>query len=79
MDTLWTDPRLPWAATLLGIAFVLGVLGFLGWRREIHEDAEAEETQLETSMTGSGRAEIMTHRQPKSFAGIPERLTKRAG
>ena len=79
MATLWTDPRLPWAATLLGIAVVLGVLGFLGWRRELREAAEAEAAQLKTGMTVSGRAEIMTQPQPKSFAGIPERLKTRAG
>jgi hypothetical protein len=79
MDTLLTDPRFPWAATLVGIAVVWGVLGFLGWRRELREEAELEAAQPETGVTISGRAEIKARPQPKSFVGIPERLKKHAG
>jgi hypothetical protein len=39
MNSLWTEPRLPWAATMLAVAAVLFVLGYCGWRREAVADS----------------------------------------
>ena len=79
MSTLWTDPRLPWAATMLGVAAVLFVLGYFGWRREAAEDAEVEAAQPEARAPIAGRVEMKIQAQPKSFSGIPDRLRKHNG
>lgn len=79
MSTLWSDPRITWVATVSGIAVVLALLGFFGRCRELREDSEAEPERPEPRMFIPGRPEIKIQAQPKSFTGIPDRLTKRTG
>jgi hypothetical protein len=71
MSTLWTDPRLPWAVTMLAVAAALFLLGYFGWRREAAEDADSEAEQPEVRATIDGCAEIKIQAQLKRFLRHP--------
>lgn len=80
MEPLWSaDTRITWVATMAVVALALAVFGFFGWRREVREDAETDSADAVPGKVISGRVEIKTQRQPKSFSGIPDRLKKRSG
>ncbi|WP_108047288.1 hypothetical protein [Bosea sp. 124] len=77
MEAFIFEPRAAWASIMLLLAGALSFFGFLGWRHEARAVAELVEPP-ETKHQAAARIKMEARHPPRGFAGIAERLKKRA-
>lgn len=77
MEAFVFEPRVAWASIMLLVAGALSIFGFLGWRREARAVADPVEPP-EAKHQAAARIKMEARHPPRGFAGITERLKKRA-